>query len=285
MEYGASDKKCLKAKGNETMLSKQTLGRFHTTPKNSEMFSDKQKEWLLDNTSIFLYSVRNPIKRIISAYNYHRNKMTRKPTKEHFYEQCFLSVDQLAETLRQTGSDDETKKCRKYGVRLLMGTYPGKKKYEYDLGHIKCGYRCYFKDSLDKRPNHTVAVVRTEYLWEDMVHLDRLVGGDGYWSHNYQESHTHGSDTRTYSSDLNPEQSRFLCCVLYDDMDAYQTLIIKAANLNDNQKRESLMDVMDSCQIDISGTDVLETPFPWHSFYNSTCKSSVDEALAFSEVR
>jgi hypothetical protein len=285
MRYGASDKRCPKAIRNETMLSKHTLGRFHITPKTSEIYSKKERKWLLDNTSIFIYSVRDPIDRLISAFNYHRKTETSKQTKKTFYKKCFPSIDELAEMLRQTGSDDKTKECRKYGLRLLMGTYPNKRQYDRDLGHIKCGYRCYFKDSLDKRPNHAAAVVRTEYLWEDMVHLDRLVGGDGHWSHNYMAAETHGSKIRTYSSDLNPEQLRFLCCVLYDDMDAYQTLIIKAVNLNDSQKRESVLDMMGHCQIDMSKTDVLETPFPWYSFYNSTCKSSVDEAMAFSQVR
>mmetsp|Transcript_25505 Transcript_25505/g.31345 ORF Transcript_25505/g.31345 Transcript_25505/m.31345 type:complete len:402 (+) Transcript_25505:82-1287(+) len=271
--------KCWSPSKNETVLSERTLGRLHVTSPEIEKFSsEKTRTWVLDNTSIFLYSMRDPITRIISAYNYHRQEFN--PEGRRFYKRCFPSVGEMVKKLHRNGGDMNVKSCRKIGLELLMGTF-NSNKTTY-LSHIKYGYRYYMKRSLDKRPNHTVAVIRTENLWEDLIHMDRLVGGDGHWTR-MKKQVTHGSQNFKYSSDISPDGINFLCCVIYDDMDAYQTLIIKAANLNDTQKRETLLAVMSHCQIDTSGTDVLENPFSWPSFYNDTCKSSVEMALAYKE--
>ena len=36
-------------------------------------YNKEEKEWMLNNSNVFLYTVRHPIDRLISTYNYHRD--------------------------------------------------------------------------------------------------------------------------------------------------------------------------------------------------------------------
>jgi hypothetical protein len=92
---------------------------------------------------------------------------------------------------------------------------------------------------MDKHPDRTIAVIRTELLWVDMARLDIAVGGTGkdFLQDGYAVKHI---SHKQYNTDLSPTNTKYVCCILHFDMDAYQTMILNAANLDATQKRETL---------------------------------------------
>ena len=70
---GEDDASCYKPKSTHySEFNKHILCHFHMLGNNG--YSKEQKQWLLNNTNTFLYIIRDPIDRIISAYNYHKNE-------------------------------------------------------------------------------------------------------------------------------------------------------------------------------------------------------------------
>ena len=58
------------------------------------------------------------------------------------------------------------------------------------------------------------------------------------------------SSTSTAKKNPTPEQLRDLCCILApSEMSVYQTIVMKARNLPDATKTETLQDVFDTCSI------------------------------------
>ena len=51
-------------------LTQSILGVYHTW---SPLLNQADKLWLLRNTNVFLFTIRNPIMRLRSAYNYHKD--------------------------------------------------------------------------------------------------------------------------------------------------------------------------------------------------------------------
>jgi hypothetical protein len=49
-------------------------------------------------------------------------------------------------------------------------------------------------------------------------------------------------------------------------MEIYQQMILKALNLDDEQKRETLNNLLDRCLITPEEKDVLQHPFSWRAF-------------------
>ncbi len=45
----------------------------------------------------------------------------------------------------------------------------------YGPSHFKFNYEYYLKYILGQRPNHAVAVIRTEHMWDDVIHLDEII--------------------------------------------------------------------------------------------------------------
>ena len=127
---------------------------------------------------------------------------------------------------------------------------------------------------MKKRPNHAVTVVRTEYMWDDIIALDKALGGTGYFAENVGSKVSHGSESwkgkEKYNSYLSPSSLQLLCCYLYEELEVYQRVILLAANLNPDQKKESLTSMLEHCQIDYAG-DPVSQPFSWELYYGNTC--------------
>jgi hypothetical protein len=133
-------------------------------------------------------------------------------------------------------------------------------------------YYHYAHPSIRKYPNRAVAVIRTEHLWEDVIALDKSLGGTG----NFSEAgsrFTHGVEKFAYNTKLSPSDAAFLCCLLHEEMDVYQTVILKAFNLNETEKHETLGNVLTHCRIE-TRQDLLEDPFSWSAYHVNHCASN-----------
>jgi len=162
-----------------------------------------------------------------------------------------------------------TANCQLMGIRALQGGIRGSS----GGNHFQYNYGYYASKTIDLRPHHSVAVIRTEYMWEDIIALDKALGGTGDFS-NTGTKVSHGSETwkgtQKYNAYLSSENVELLCCFLHAELAVYQRLILLAANLNHEQKRQTLSSTLTHCQIDHEGDPVLQ-PFSWWSYYNTTC--------------
>ncbi|KAL3822046.1 hypothetical protein ACHAXA_007839 [Cyclostephanos tholiformis] len=254
---------CYKHSPDASQLTRRTLGVYHM---QGAPYSNEDKAWLLHNTNMFLFTVRDPIERLASAYNYHRHQFDSHyrlvggfPQVAKFYEQCFPEgFDMMIDNLRNKNSAE----CFLMGVQSLLG------KIGDGLDHFEFNYEHYLKYSLGQRPNHPVAVLRTEHLWEDVIHLDQDLGGTGDFSNMEGFKFSHGSEkyTEELGTKIGTSNEVFLCCLIYREIEFYQLLILKALNLADKQKHESLNDLLNRCHIKTHEKDVLKHPFSWRAF-------------------
>ena len=266
---GEDSSSCYSHSPGASQLERLTLGFYHMWGFGLD---GVERKWLLSNTNIFLFTVREPIDRLISAYNFHRQLFREGNTDNEypmFYEECFPNgMDDTVDVLRH-GTIAEA--CSKLGVEVLTG-----RKFHGGGRHFRFNYDHYKRKTIDVGPNHAVAVIRTERLWEDVIHLDRILGGTGDFGRRNGLKHSHGSENYTapHSADLSVPNTIFLCCLIYKDMEAYQHLILKAANLDDAQKRETLSHLLQRCQINSSENDPVNHPFQWRAFRQGrTCRA------------
>ena len=210
--------------------------------------------------------------------------------------------------------------CRTMGVRFLLGRIGNGEMgndsdfdYEYywryapdhrpnvtdGVEHFEFNYEYYWRYALGRgmpdRNATAVAVLRTEHLWEDVVRMDRTIGGTGDFGDVEGYKFSHGSEG--YDSELSREgtddvgggsasNAAFLCCLIYRDIGFYQRLILMASNLSDEQKRESMHDLFDKCRVKAPGDDVvLKQPFSWRLHREGgTCSDLLESALDGIEV-
>ena len=261
---------CYNHSSGVSQLTQHTLGYFHA--KGGGRKNRKGRAWLLNNTNMFLFNVRDPIGRLISAFNYHRQCPYRRGRKcgygqDPICRMCFSEgFSEMVETL-QNGVVE----CSKIGVDALLGRIGS-------CGdHFEFNYEHYWKYSVGQRPDHAIAVVRMEHMWDDIIQLDQLFGGTGNFGTFQEVKITHRSEKNAVflSTDISDTNTIFLCCLIAREIEIYQQLILKAWNLDAIQKRKSLNNLLDRCLIEPSG-DILELPFSWKGFQlGATCRKSL----------
>jgi hypothetical protein len=146
--------------------------------------------------------------------------------------------------------------CSKIGVDALLGRIGS-------CGdHFEFNYEHYWKYSVGQRPDHAIAVVRMEHMWDDIIQLDQLFGGTGNFGTYQEVKITHRSEKNAVflSTDISDTNTIFLCCLIAREIEIYQQLILKAWNLDAIQKRKY----------------ILELPFSWKGFQlGATCRKSL----------
>jgi hypothetical protein len=211
------------------------------------------EEVLMNFTNVFLFSVRDPIARLVSAYNYYfiSHINFRKGKDTDAFQNCFSvsgsspNFDILIDTLR---THETTPNCRTLGLQMLTGTGAS------SLGiHFARNYHFYMKNTVEKKTDHAVAVIRSDYLWEDIIRLDQYVGGNGHFVKKGTKKNYFPGEMGNFSH-VSVSNSVFLCCLLYEELHYYQQLILKAVNLDDLQKRDTLYPLLNRCQMTASHT-------------------------------
>lgn len=248
-----------------SQLEKSIAGYFHMM---GILLTPNERSWLMNNTNVFLFTVRDPIARLVSTYNYHRSGLkdaTKFKFHDRFYKECFPDgLDDMVNVLRKNTKPT----CTPLGMNALTGrTLQGGWHFMYNYTHYK-------NYTMDQSPDHAVAVVRTEHLWDDIVHLDKLLGGSGNFGNKVGSKHTHGSENYTvsYDDDLSISNTMFLCCLIYKDLESYQIMILRALNLEYGQKLDVLNDLLNRCQVGGASedtSDLVKDPFSWENFRRS----------------
>ena len=104
--------------------------------------------------------------------------------------------------------------------------------------------------------------------------------GSEHYFNNTNNNDTMDSSTRT--SILSPRQKRALCCVLDRDLQAYQTLVERALNLVQEEKRQLLQRLWDDCGVENDSPYYGNPGTPTSRSKSSTATTSRDGNTSFS---
>jgi hypothetical protein len=108
---------CYNYRPNSSQLQRRILGYYHL---QGVLYSPNATKWLFEHTNMFLFTVRDPIERLISTFYYHRKQYTNItlfPLRASFYTKCFPGGMDFMLTELQTGTSDG---CME-GVNTLLG--------------------------------------------------------------------------------------------------------------------------------------------------------------------
>jgi hypothetical protein len=265
----------------------------------------------MEHLDTILITTRNPIDRIVSNFNYQRNEIVQNYTKwansseekeriqssrykfsgggvkESFYN-CFPDVRYMAEelahffqlndthnrsiTLPTTSSNTsivyKNMTCGQLANDLLSPRQYG------GLSHFTSNYRWYKQLTIDKRPEVPILVVRTEYLWKDATNIEVALGGNASNFLNSHHTMSYGSERYAVKAKLETDlQRKAVCCAIYDDLQAYQDIMLSALNLDKHEKREMMELVYRDCSVDHDAyaSDILYGIQFWEKWFASNC--------------
>lgn len=254
---------------NETRLSKMTKTHHHafTKPENHV--------WLPICTS-FLFTLRNPIDRAVSAFdmehtrNTNENKGVRSRTAV-FYEECFPNAEALAMVLAHKNHEAVNsfgKECYTLGQSTLIGNG-----HISHAQHLKQNYQLYARKTIWKYPEREVFVVRTEHLWEDLGALNLALGGSSSFQEHVGITKTHGSESYEVKSKLSKLGRATFCCHLHQENEIYVQLIQSSVNLLMSEKQKTLNVLYEDCGIPLH--QYQSPSFSWKEWANSRCDPKI----------
>ena len=293
---------CLPAniKKSAPMLRQRVLGQLH---KATAVLGEAEETWIHQNANLLLFMVRDPLDRIVSAFNFQRHlTFVGDPTQQdhattpynpyvhrnqtvaaHFYNSCFRTIQHLAISLdprRRTPGVNPA--CADWGLKIITGqlevTY---------LEHFYYNYRTYAERAVAAahrlsggQHQKPWVVIRTNQLWQDTGRIEGLLGGNPRRFEKAEKNEyriTHGSEHYEISSGVDADGAVALCCLLWDDVRVYHALILGAINLNQAEKVETLQSVLRHCGIAkaaaLTWPDL--TAWSWHEWAQETCRPPI----------
>ena len=174
-----------------------------------------------------------------------------------FYMDCFTSPEDMAQRIDPrrvlTGHNQEDEEEEQKCVSLARSLFASDQRHSlehktyYPLHHFWNDYRQYTALHWPNRSKH-VAVVRTEFLWQDVQWLEQTLGGNAT-RFAIDRKVSHNSEAFPGNPDLTTEGARIMCCVLADELQVYQDLIVAAVNLDFTDVRQSLGALWNKCGV------------------------------------
>jgi len=254
-----------------SMIAKRILGHIHV---HNPMYKERVREWLRHRTNLLLVTVRDPIDRIRSAFNFHHNQFFQRHNKVRdgdysrfgvtIFVDCFREVEDLALAVANVNA---TKHCHQIALAILDGTAK-----KGPLPHFKYNYKSYMNRVLSGRPK-AVSVIRTENQWEDLATLESLLGGNSsrFLQPEKQVRYTHGSESFQLQAGLSPQGAKALCCALHGEVQIYHDLITSAVNLKGTEKAETLRSLFAHCGVNETLSNEQIWDWRWKSWYDKSC--------------
>ena len=233
----ASKKKCFRglssssqatAEGGEeeeSVLSKATKRTFH-----ARNFRNKiEGKFIRDsNITSFLWTLRNPISRAVSAFNMDHPDNNKASGymgywRGMFYRDCgiqtvqdFANILMLLPLQQQQQDGDKTPtrtvlrnvtgfksnktdvvNCRELAIKVIAG-----KAHVLINSHLSSNYATYAAATIRPFPHKEIFVVRTEELWTDVANVDHFLSVSS-WSGNH--SHSYGDSSSGSGSNNNAQ--------------------------------------------------------------------------------
>jgi len=216
-----------------------------------------------DDSSYYLFVVRNPLDRLVSAFNYDRPADGNWTT--FFQQKPYLqrtNITQLhldcpfdsIDTLARLGLSDEgnvTDVCKHRAGAFIDGT-------EYLGIHSYWNYQFH----LEGVPNNArIITIRQNNLVDDWNTIEHLIGGEEqvlgpnqtvllHQNEHIVASTNIRNDTNDFLVDekfLSDESRALLCDRLCNEIQAYKKILSISVNLNEEQVQQSINEVKKSC--------------------------------------
>jgi hypothetical protein len=232
----------------ESYVSNATISYLHCDklkPKRS-----------FQNASTFMISLRDPIDRIVSWFQYMHplNCVPERPSgacnlkKENnswglaFYGDCFPQVDDFVRSIHTSLVVGSTN-CSEMALETIQGNGP-----EGPTNHMHFNYYYYANATTIPYPEKEVMVVRQEMLWDDLRRIERLLGGDPMRPFETEGPIvTHGSEKFQYRAILDPTLVPSLCCAIPMEIRSYTNFLARAINLEGRHKMYSITALLTKC--------------------------------------
>jgi hypothetical protein len=211
------------------------------------------------NATAYLFSLRDPIDRVVSWFQYMHpeNCLPDFPSGAcnlkkgnnswgfTFYQVCFPDVNTMFRSL-QTPLLVGSTNCSKIALDTVKGNGP-----EGPSNHIYFNYFKYANRTSMLYPKRDIVVVRKENLWNDLKHLEELLGGNP--SRLFETEGpviTHGSEKFAYKATLDPRFIPPMCCAIADEISIYAKLLARAKNLDGASKMSSIQSLLSKCHVE-----------------------------------
>ncbi len=220
----------------------------------------------VDEADAYMYNLRHPVDRMISWYNYEhpescmkslgrqtkRACATRHHIRRHpdakanvFFNQCFPTQKELPFIDGNlTGSNIHlSDNCLLLAKEVINGEHrlKGFKHMFYNMHH-------YTKATIDKHPERSVIVIRTESLWQDLKDLDIRLGGNGNFGAIEGTRDSHGSEQyKKSNATFSVTDYGRLCCVIQKEMNIYRRLVELAVNLDEAETEATISRTASKC--------------------------------------
>jgi len=211
-----------------------------------------------DDARYYLFVIRDPLSRILSAFNYDRpmpNQKLSKKQKFHlkeFYFDCpFWTLEQVAQNALLNTAGKTSSTCRKRAHSALVGAT------QY-IPHWFFNYQYYY----EFLPNDSdILVIRNEHIVQDYNGIEYMLGGydDVLNDSLLPENNVHTKNaTDMYLSD---ESKIVLCQVLCNEIQFYKKILMKAKNFMEEDIMISMEELKLQCPVE-AASDVCDEPKP-----------------------
>ena len=187
----------------------------------------------------YLFSLRNPLTRIISWFQYEKIKEDQKDkyynAKAPLFVECYSTLNKLAEEgLDKTGSKKSV--CQERAISAIKG------KQGY-IAHNFYNFGFYLDQIV---PNSRIVAMRTEHLTEDWDSVEAIFGGTYKFTMPVQRKNV----SRRREDPLSPLAIANLCGVLCEEFQVYKAILRRAENLTPEQVTLSMAEVQESCPLE-----------------------------------
>ena len=200
-----------------------------------------------DDTPYYLFTLRNPLQRVQSAYSYDRDQPRRPGNRERMYDECgFASLNQFAEQ-GLAANGNATDGCKQIAYEAIRGV--GDIMYSY---HLFANYNYYRRVAFSqarRKKRSKILVIRTEHMEMDWNSADRILGDEEEEEEEVKLKVPH-LNTQTKASEdtyLSKKSQALLCDALCDEIQMYKRILHEAINLNSHDFAQSMAELEMSC--------------------------------------
>ena len=197
-------------------------------------------------------TLRHPVQRLISAFNYERpiawvQKSYPKFSKcfDTFAEAFFAAASKLRDDSYQndTNTDDD---CPAIALRVLQGEVS-----EY-ISHFTYNYQYYEKVVLLPADDKHLLAIRQEHHAADLMSIHSILMGSVVTNTTTTSPTALDTSVRNVGlkvdlASIPPNVLQGACLVLCDEIQAYKRLLYRSENLAEQDLRESLQSLRETC--------------------------------------
>eukprot|EP00984_Skeletonema_dohrnii_P036313 scaffold37155_cov244-Skeletonema_dohrnii-CCMP3373.AAC.1 len=196
-----------------------------------------------DTAANYLFVIRNPLARALSAFNYakpdlsEKHPFSKKYKDKEIYVDCdFWTLNDLAERGLVKGNNGASDECKIRAKKALLGT-------ENNLVHWYFNYQFYYEMV---SPDANIIVIRNEHIVDDWNEVETLLGGDADLT---EESLPVNNQYEKKPEEiyLSDTAKVVLCKTLCNEIQVYKTILKRAQNIKKKQYIQSMQELMTSC--------------------------------------